>query len=136
MLKNSCITPGERVFGIFCTLFAVFFEVFSGHNFLLSGWTFLNEAGSQYPTKCNKSTLDVKAKYTKKPTMPKSHPPIRFSLQQTKKVTAQIVLSQIMEENETHVPNKVNHNTILKFLDDINNNKINLILKNKWDEVY
>jgi len=27
MLKNSCITPGERVFGIFCTLFAVFFEV-------------------------------------------------------------------------------------------------------------
>ena len=28
--------------------------VFSGHNFLFSGWTFLNEARSQYPTKCNK----------------------------------------------------------------------------------
>ena len=28
--------------------------VFSGHDFSLSGWTFLNEARSQYPTKFNK----------------------------------------------------------------------------------
>ena len=28
--------------------------LFSGHNFSLSAWTFLNEARSQYPTKFNK----------------------------------------------------------------------------------
>jgi hypothetical protein len=69
---------------------------------------------------------NVKVKHTKKPTMPKSQPPIRFSLQQTKKVTPQIVLTQIMAENEIPVPNKVKHNTILKFLDDINNNNIDI----------
>jgi hypothetical protein len=64
----------------------------------------------------------VKVNHTKKLTMSKSCTPINFSLQQTKKVTSQIVLHQI--KNETHTPNKVKHNTILKFLD----NNINIDL--------
>ena len=33
------------------------YPVFSGHDFLFSGWTFLSEARSQYPTKCNKCSF-------------------------------------------------------------------------------
>jgi hypothetical protein len=76
----------------------------------------------------NLSNANVKVNHTKPPIIQKPYQPIRFSLQQTKKfiphiVLPQIVLPQIMAEN---TPNKVKHDTILKFLDDINNANIDL----------
>jgi hypothetical protein len=79
----------------------------------------------------NLSNANVKVNHTKPPIIQKPYQPIRFSLQQTKKfipqiVLPQIVLPQIMVENEIHAPNKVKHDTILKFLVDINNANIDL----------
>jgi hypothetical protein len=74
----------------------------------------------------NLDDTNVKVNHTKNPKIPKSYTPVIFSLQQTKKVIPKILIPQIIIENETHVPNNVKHNTILKFLNDINNNNINL----------